>query len=252
MNSADELIELFQNAEGNALNQDIQLGYDLDFSDANLTFPLGVLTDGTCVVYTGEFKGNGYSVKGLKMNNTNNVTYQNAGLFCNLENTVISSLVIDSSCSFIGDMAGALAVSVTGSLKATNATNHADVNGKTNVGGLIASMTESKLNSVVLLENCTNNGKVTGDEWNVGAFFGIMDNSQGVTLTISNSTNSGKVTGKYCIGGFVGRVFRNPNMVMTILSSTNNATITASENRLGGFVGYIENSNNMILSILNY
>ena len=127
--TADDLISLFNKATGNTLKTDIEVNADLDFSDSSLTLPLGAFSNGTCMAYSGEFHGNGHSVKGLTMNNTNNVGYKYAGLFCGLKDAIIENLLIDSSCSFIGNWAGALSVSVKGSLTVRNTTNKAVING---------------------------------------------------------------------------------------------------------------------------
>ena len=127
--TADDLISLFNKATGNTLETDIEVTADLDFSASNHTLPLGAFSNGTCVAFSGVIHGNGHTIKGLTMNNTNNVGYKYAGLFCGLKDAIIENLLIDSSCSFIGNWAGALSVSVKGSLTVRNTTNKAVING---------------------------------------------------------------------------------------------------------------------------
>ena len=102
MGTADDLINLFNEAAGNTLETDIEVTADLDFSGLTLTFPLGASSDGACVTYTGAFHGNGHSIKGLVMDAANNEGYNKSGLFCNLKDATVDDLVIDSSCSFSG------------------------------------------------------------------------------------------------------------------------------------------------------
>ena len=100
--SAQQLIKLLNISEANHFDANITLLDDLDFSDSALTLPFGVSSDGSCVSYTGVFEGNGHTIKGLVMDNTENQEYDNAGLFCALGNATFENLVIDSSCSFTG------------------------------------------------------------------------------------------------------------------------------------------------------
>ena len=122
VNTADQLINLFKNAAGNTLKEDIELLDDLDFSHASLSLPLGVFSNGSCVRFSGVFQGNGYSICGLDMKNEGRQGYNNAGLFCSLKNATVENLVIDSSCWFNGYSAGALCVFVEGSLVVKNDT----------------------------------------------------------------------------------------------------------------------------------
>ena len=100
VDSAEKLIRLFEEAGGKPLETHIEVTADLDFSFH--TLPLGAFSNGTCVSFSGVFQGNGHSIKGLKMNNTKNEGYNNSGLFCSLKDATVENLVIDSSCSFIG------------------------------------------------------------------------------------------------------------------------------------------------------
>lgn len=114
--NANDLISLFDNPAGGTLKEDIVLLDDLDFSASTLTLPLGTLSDGTCMAFSGTIQGNGHSIIHLNMNNIQSGRVEDAGLFCSLKDFVVENLVIDSSCYFIGDAVGALSVSVNGSL----------------------------------------------------------------------------------------------------------------------------------------
>ena len=137
MSTADQLIDLFKNAAGNTLDEDIELLDDLDFSHASLTLPLGASSNGSCVPFSGKLQGNSHSIHGVVMKNKDSQGFNHAGLFCSLKDAIVENLVIDSSCSFKGYNAGALCVSVNGSLVVRNVTNKAVVSGKEMVGGFV-------------------------------------------------------------------------------------------------------------------
>ena len=212
--SAQQLIELLNISEANHFDANITLLDDLDFSDSALTLPFGYSSDSSCVPYTGVFEGNGHTIKGLVMNIVDNEGYNKAGMFCGLKGATFENLVIDSSCSFAGNNAGALGVSLTGSLTATNVTNKADVSGSEGVGG----------------------------------FVGRIDYlSQRVEVTFKDCVNDGKITGQSLIGGFVGRIKENVDLTLTISNCTNNGIVTGSVGSIGGFIG--ESNDNEVISI---
>ena len=122
VSTADQLINLFKNAAGSTLDEDIELLGDLDFSHASLTLPLGAFSNGTCVPFSGKLQGNGHSIHGVVMKNQDRQVFNDAGLFCSLKNATVENLVIDSSCWFNGYSAGALCVFVEGSLVVKNDT----------------------------------------------------------------------------------------------------------------------------------
>ena len=248
--TAQQLIELLNISEANNFDANIVLLDDLDFSDSALTLPFGASSDGSCVSYTGVFEGNGHTIKGLVMSNMGNQEYNKAGLFCGLRNATFENLVIDSSCSFSGANAGALCVSVKGSLVVRNVTNNADVNGKEFVGGFVGMIEGLNKGVGVTFKDCVNDGTVTGSGFNVGGFVGYIYNNINMNVTISNSISNGNVTGSMFVGGFVGYIGSNTNMDVTISNSTNNGNVTGSNSNVGGFVGYIY-KNTMTMTISN-
>ena len=188
VSTADQLINLFKNAAGNTLDEDIELLDDLDFSHASLTLPLGASSNGTCVPFSGGFQGNGHSIHGMMMKNQDRQGFNNAGLFCSLKDATVENLVIDSSCSFKGFSVGALCVSVNGSLVVRNVTNKAVVNGRERVGGFVGYV--SGLRDVsVSFEDCVNDETVTGSS-SVGGFVGEIESNKNMTIVISNLTNT--------------------------------------------------------------
>ena len=238
VDSVDDLISLFNNATGNTLQTDIEVTADLDFSSSTLTLPLGAFSNGKCVSFSGVFQGNGHSIKGLKMDNMNKAGYKHAGLFCSLKNAIVDNLVIDSSCSFTGSSAGALSVSVNGTLTVKNTTNYADVSGTERVGGFIGLFPSLEQGDALSFDKCVNNGNVYGSGKNIGGFIGFI--SGNMNMTISSSINTGNVTGggKY-VGGFVGYYSgSNLNANTTISSSINTGNVTGNEGA-GGFFGFV-------------
>ena len=246
--SAQQLIKLLNISEANHFDANITLLDDLDFSGSALTLPFGVSPDGFCVSYTGVFEGNGHTIKGLVMNNTENQEYDNAGLFCALENATFENLVIDSSCSFTGSSyAGALSVSLTGSFTATNATNKAVISGDYKAGGFIGIIQVLGQRTKVTFKDCVNDGNVTG-RYCLGGFVGDTYGSANTKKTISNCVNNGLITGSDRVGGFTGDLFSTRESEVIISDCVNNGPITG-EGGVGGFVGGIllENGKSVIL-----
>ena len=250
--SAQQLIKLLNISETNNFDANITLLDDLDFSDTALTLPFGVSSDGSCVSYTGVFEGNGHTIKGLVMNNKDNWRYDSAGLFCALGNATFENLVIDSSCSFTGSSyAGALSVSLTGSLTATNVINKAAVSGGNDgAGGFVGIIQGLNQRTEVMFKYCVNDGTVTGWKNYVGGFVGCMKSNTDLTMTFSDSTNNGNVTGRNHVGGFVGHIQSNTNMKMTISNCTNNGTVTGRD-CVGGVVGYLFMNTKMKMTVSN-
>ena len=242
--SAQQLIKVLNISEANNFDANITLLDDLDFSDSPLTLPLGAFSNGTCVPFSGVFQGNGHSIHGVVMKNKDSQGFNHAGLFCSLKDATVENLVIDSSCSFNGSSAGALCVSVNGSLVVRNVTNKAQVNGTAGVGGFVGYVRDLRDVSVSF-EDCVNGGTVTGSSC-VGGFVGWIFGNTNMTMTISNSNNNGNVTGSSNVGGFVGRISNNTDMNMTIAKSTNSGIVYGSS-YVGGFVGGI--CYNTIMSI---
>ena len=249
--SAQQLIKLLNISEANHFDANITLLDDLDFSGSALTLPFGVSSDGSCVSYTGVFEGNGHTIKGLVMNNEDNQGYDNAGLFCGLENATFENLVIDSSCSFTGYYAGTLSVSLKGSLTVTNVTNKADISGSKGVGGFVGRIDYLSQRVEVTFKDCVNDGSVTGQSL-VGGFVGKIKENEDLTMTISNCTNNGIVTGSVgYIGGFIGESEGNKVISIIISDSTNHGKVCGIDGHVGGFVGHIWGDTNMTMSIIN-
>ena len=249
--SAQQLIELLDLSKANNFDAKITLLDDLDFSFSPLTLPFGVSSDGSCVSYTGVFEGNGHTIKGLVMNNKDNKEYYNAGLFCGLENATFENLVIDSSCSFTGySYVGALSVSLTGSLTATNVTNKAAVSGEVIIAGFVGVIEGLNQGVDVTFKHCANDGIITGPTA-VGGFVGQIQSNSGMNVTFSDSINNGKVNGINTeVGGFIGFMSDNTNIKMTISNCINNGNVTGSDDT-GGFLGYSQGNWGISMIISN-
>ena len=220
VDTADDLINLFSNATGGVLKDDIELAADLDFSGYTLTLPLGAFPNGTCVAYSGVFQGNNFCIKGLKMN-TNNEGYNHAGLFCELKDATVENLVIDSSCSFTGNQSGGLSVTASGSLNIRNVTNNASVNGLEFAGGFIAYMEEREKETVqVSFSDCTNNVMINGTDSAAG-FINHVERNSYMTITFNSCNNSGIVQGNENSSGFIGRISGNDQMTIAIIKCNN-------------------------------
>lgn len=201
--NAQQLIDLFNSTTETTLTTDIVLLADLDFSGFNLTLPLGAFSNGTCVTFSGVFHGNSHTIKGLVIISNLTEWYVHAGLFCSLKDVIVENLVIDSSCFFSGYSAGALGVSVTGSLTVTNVTNKAAVNGTRRVGGFIGFVEQNQQGIKLAFEDCVNDGIVTVNKYEVGGFIGEVVANTNITMAISHSINNGNVTGSIRdVGGF--------------------------------------------------
>lgn len=285
INSAEELIRLFNETTGKTVHENIELTEDLDFSHVDLTYPLGASHDKTCISYSGLLRGNSHSIRGISMNNRGKIGYDSAGLFCSLENASVENLVIDSSCSFNGFTSGALSVTVRGSLAVINVTNkgtvigcekvggffgvvgnvqqgfpvvslkncvnEANVTGVDYVGGILGRI-ENNANMVLSLSRCTSSGNVTSSDLGVGGLIGFFLNNTNMTVSISDSMSDGTVSGnRFRVGGIIGSIDENVEMNLVISNTTCNGIVTGNYGRLGGFIGYVYNNNHASITIEN-
>lgn len=249
ISSATELINLFNESKENVVETEIEVLNDLDFSSANLTYPLGVKEDGTCVAYRGVFHGNGKSIKGLRMGLSENAKFENVGLFCNLQNATIKDITIDYSCAFIGSNGGALSVIASGPLNVTNVRNEAAIRGSSRVGGLIGSIEHvTQKDALFSFDRCMNTGAITGDDWYVGGFVGYIFSNKGIEVRVQDCTNNGAVKGNSG-GGFIGGFGNNEDTSVIISSSTNKGYVDGLSNEAGGFSGTLSGNSNLMMTI---
>lgn len=192
--------------------------------------------------------GNGFSVKGMIIENHNKEGYQGAGLFCGLGNASVVNLFIDSSCSFRANYVGALSVTVVGSLTVSNVTNKADVFGDVSAGGFIAHIENLKQHTTVVIEDCVNQGRIVKGGGRVGGFIGYIKNSK-LDLSITNSTNDCVINAGTPTGGLIGALVNN-DMNVSISDCLNKKEIVG-ENSVGGIIGLIEGNKHSNITISN-
>ena len=170
-----------------------------------------------------------------KVNSTGNYTGILAGYeeFCIIEN--IKTL---ANCSVKGKEAvGGIAGRANGDI--SNCENHAIVNGRISVGGVVGS--HSQVNNSIT--SCANYGVVTGTGNSVGGIAGYFSSG-----TIQNSANYGDVTGTYFVGNLIGNAdYCELNNVL----GTGNVTATSID-YAGLLVGGINNSSGTASGILAY
>lgn len=251
VSTAGELIQIFADATTSPVNVDIEVVSDLDFSSA-LDLPLGAHSNGTCIPYSGTLRGNGHAIKNMHMNNKNReIEYNDAGLFCELQNAVIENLVIDSSCSFVGVYAGGLSVTLTGSVKVINVTNKATVHGDERVGGFIGHIAFMKQEHTELrAEDCVNKGSISNSGKRIGGFVGYIKSNNNLDVVISNFTNDAVIEGERLVGGLVGVIAGNTNTHITLSNCVNRGDISGGTT-IGGLIGTIESNTNGSVVISN-
>lgn len=247
VSTAAEFAQVFKSGQ---TADEIILEGNLDFSELTLesNFP----------VFSGVLKGNGYSIKNLKINVTD------GGLFTRLKDATVENLIFESSCSFEGTDVGALCGKATGKVVVKNVANNAPVTGTGRAGGLIGSVINEGKQSYVSFESCVNKGKVTGtgSYVSVGGFVGFISSNSDMTIVISNSLNNAKVEGEAqnqatwdkFAGGFIGRIFDNKVVTNVTISNTiNNGDVRGewSYSYVGGFIASIEYCPNLTLTISN-
>ena len=237
--TAQELIELFEGTNKTTVDSDIILLSDLDFSGANLTIPLGSITDFDCVSFSGKLQGNGHSIKGLTMDNSGRQDFMSAALFCSLENATIENLVVDQSCSFKGEASGSIASLVTGSLVMRNVINKAPVEGTECPGGFFGWVYTAEKGKTLVFDKCVNEGNISGSS-GAGGFVGQFVFNINSTLTMSNCENKGNVVAEHEEGGgFVGTFRYNYNMNVCISQTTNYGNVSGAF-KIGGFAGSLQ------------
>lgn len=193
VSSAADLISLFAGSTAGTVKEDIDVLQDLDFSETGLALPLGASTDGTCKAFSGTVRGHGHAIEGLVLGGSE---FPDAGLFCCIKDATVVDLVIGASCSFTGSSAGALSITVNGSVVLKNVVNKAAVSGSDSVGGLIGLVNEQKQGQEALtFDGCRNEGSVSGVK-SVGGFLGSFANNSAMDVFISNSVNSFTVFGE--------------------------------------------------------
>jgi len=231
------------------------LGYelkaDIDLSSVESWTPI--------TGFTGGLDGNGYKIKGLKINSMNG---ESVGLFDTLSGTVKNLIIEDAQVSAKGN-AGKIGIiagtndgvisecTVYGTVDAPyydyvggicgysnkseilKCNSYATVTGHKNVGGIVGYGLSLIDNAY---EGCTNHGTVTGIH-NVGGVAGNMVCNGDVTITVSNISNKGAVTGEISVGGVIG-AFEAIKGSMSATALTNEGKVVGTGEYVGGIYGY--------------
>lgn len=214
--------------------------------------------------FTGKFDGLSFNIFGLTMDNTNGAKGQATGLFGYTKNALIGHFNLIAGTDDVsikgGKYTGALighavntrVYSVANTLKVTggantggligyaeqtkdadtvnqsafrNLINTGNVNGTSNVGGIIGQMNGGTLGlderALLVDEETHNVGKITGSDANVGGLVGMATNariggykadthtgdntSNNIEMNANAIYNAAAVEGKYNVGGIVGQ-----------------------------------------------
>ena len=243
--TAKELVELFQNATEPVLEEDIDLVADLDFENITLRYSISDTKD---IMYSGKFNGNGHAIKNLNITNE-----QNASLFTSCRDITVTDLVLDSSCSFTGNSAAGLCIDLFGYGTFKNVINKASVASKgSDAAGFIASAAGLD-GTPILFDNCINEGPIQGIAF-LGGFIGDLQNIYKFTIEITECANHGTIT---CIdpsgsdiGGFIGHIWNSGNVSLKITNAFNSGSINTGGN-IGGFLGNFYRCTNCSILVTN-
>ena len=231
------------------------LAGDIDMSE------LGVLSSSVVTSsFGGVFDGNGYEIKNLSINTSNqnyialfggnsgtikNVSLENANV-TNTNGSYTSALVginggtIDN-CYTTGTIngygwTGGIAGSNEAAGRILNSWSSADVSGYEGVGGISG----ASANGNTLISNCYSTGDINGTTF-VGGVTGVNRDGNAI---IENSYSTSNVTGINYVGGVTGGNYNMvtmsalPNQIVNCYSA--NSTVTGS-NEPGGVVGHTAN-----------
>ena len=216
--SAEELAKIGRDPDY-LLSGRYRLTADIDLGGADHPWtPIGLATNDP-ESFTGEFDGNGHTIRGLYVNNPNS---DKQGLFSMISgNAEIHDLTVYGSVTGKGCV-GALVGYLIGGGTVRGCESHVTVTGASQVGGIVGYHWLGKI------EDCTAAGVVSGDYY-IGGIVGF-----GSWATITNSRVEAPVTGDAIVGGFVGY-----NDGCTITGCRNSGDVTGSI-WVGGIVGYID------------
>ena len=215
--------------------------------------------------YIGTFDGNGKTISNLYINATSddtgffgyagagsikNITFDNAKVkstgsydtailagvaeYCIIENIKNLANCSVEGNSFVGGIAGYARGDI------SNCENHAIVNGRFSVGGVVGS--HGGVDNTIT--SCANHGAVTGTDRQVGGMVGFFGSG-----IIQNSANYGDVMGTDIVGNLIG--YANKCNLNNVLG-TGNVTATSNTKRVGLLVGSINLSSGTASGILAY
>ena len=220
--TAQELQDINKNLSGTyVLMNDIDVSSLTPTAEGNWT-PIGTYDEpnGIDERFEGIFDGNGHTVSGIKINNSND----NQGLFGAVKNATIKNVgVINADIKSSGYRAGGICGhGSSGSIE--NCYFSGKISGNDGIGGICG------IGGVSIL-NCYNLGEVSGNGKSGGIIGMIIPNSNG--NSISNCHNAGTIRSSSSnAGGIVG------NCSVNIDNCYNTGEISAIDGSAGGICGY--------------
>lgn len=210
-------------------NINAKLTANIDLSDKEWT-PIGDYSQR----YRGTFDGNGFSVSGLMIAESENPA-SHVGLFGYVEGGTIQNLAVEGSVygkDYVAGIAGSLNARRVGEAEYLPAaiTNCSFRGSVTAVGLYVGAIAGYNLTSTVA--DSANYGDIsTEGDYNVG---GIVGNNFG---TIESCYNEGVIQGNQYVGGITGHNF------FGYTSNSYNAGTISGNNYVGGIVGCLEHIN---------
>ncbi len=216
-----------------ALVDDIHGNYDLSVKHfyklmndievtANFWTPIGA---NAANIFRGIFDGNGYTISGINLTNTN---YRYVGLFGYSTGT-IKNLTVEATLDGRENV-GIIASKVEGGI-IDNCHVSGTVSSSVNdafVGGITGHGCGSSV-----ISNCTSSANVNSVNGRVGGISGLLQCS-----TIQYCSATGEISGKYA-GGLVGHLYNDDGTVTTVFNSYARNKVSGSASA-GGIAGYTE------------
>ena len=241
INSASDFVGFMQLVNGSQSSVSAELNVNVDLAGATFT-PIGSFTK----QYTGNFNGNGNTIRNATFINQINPTATNfihVGLFgCvngTVQNFTLDTITVtntDSSSGGDDDEQAATGAAVGmlfgGTVKQVIVEDTCHVTGTYRTGGIVG----SSKNEGTTVSDCINHATVTGSGNYTGGIIGAAHNVTTPTATgtiMGSCTNTGTVSGTSEVGGIVGYTDR-----AEITNCENSGTVTGTGNYgVGGIVG---------------
>ena len=153
-----------------------------------------------------------------------------AGIAC-LSNNGIANCTNNGTIQGKDEVGGILASG--GSSSVTGCTNNGAVTGHSYIGGIVG----ISRNAVCTISDCTNNGHITATGSDAGGIAGRF-HGYSSTLTISNCINTGTIEGTSIVGGIAGYT-KSTEKTLTYLNCSNSGSIISTGDSAGGLFGMV-------------
>ena len=256
--TANELVDFFNNAQGECVDELIELDGDLDFSGVG-GFPMGK-NGNENKPFCGTFDGHGFSIKNLVIEEQ-----ESSGLFYEILNGTVQNVVIDESCNMTGVNVGVLAINIRGKSTVVNVTSRCKVNAMTRAGFILFS-DETEIGSEIRFDHCEFGGDVdqvfieqAGSDSFQGGFT-LLDSCQNVNITFTNCVNNANMVAKLGLGivnagGFIISVELSKNVNIRIENCTNNGVwefTSTNSFYSGGCIGAFASVKNLTVTVTNF